>query len=150
MEEGEVLEGNPEAMQEESEEKSNVTSYADTAAKLPTQSGSSKRTGFTMRFELTEDDWTKIWAMIHKTWMVKLLDNDWDPSIKVIWSVWLKGLGLIACENEFGFLRLITLFLPPSTNIVPEDKTIQFLENKMVHKCYKRRDDQIFDDEKVP
>ena len=150
MEEGEVLEWNPEAMQEESEEKSNVTSYADMAAKPPTQSGSTKRTGFTMRSELTEDDWTKIWAMFHKTRMVKLLDNDWDLSIKVIWSVWLKGLGLIACENEFGFPRLITLFLHSSTNIVPEDKTIQFLENKMVHKCYKRRDDQIFDDEKVP
>ena len=165
MEEGEVLEEVTDAMKEGSEEKSKDTTYADAAAKLPNQSGTSKRSGpscfevlhvqsgSTMRSELLEDDWNKIWAMLHEIWMEKLMSDDWDFSIKVEWSAYLKGSGLIACFNEatviflrnliadikldgkvfrawkrkeFGFPRLVTLFLPPSTQVIKssEEKTL--------------------------
>ena len=109
------------------------------------------QSGSNMRAPLLEDDWNKIWALFHDIWMEKLMSDNWDPNVKVEWSTWLNQSGLIACKNEetmifirnlvadikfegkvfrawkrkeFGFPHLVTLFLPPPTNVIPEDKTL--------------------------
>ena len=109
------------------------------------------QTGSNMRSPLPEEDWKRLWALYHEVWMEKLMMDDWNPEVKVEWSAWINDSGLIACKNEdtmifvrnlvaeikfdgkvfrawkrkeFGFPHLVTLFLPPPTNVVPEDKTL--------------------------
>ena len=101
------------------------------------------QSGLTRRSALSKEDWKKIWSLLHEMWAEKLITNQWDPSIKVVWSTWYKKRGLIACQNEatvnfvrniiadikldgkcfrawkkgeFGFPTLVTIFLPEGTN----------------------------------
>ena len=101
------------------------------------------QSGLTRRSALLEEDWKKIWSSLHEIWAEKLISDEWDPSIKVVWSTWYKERGLIACQNEatvnfvrnlvteikldgkyfrawkrgeFGFPSLVTIFLPEGTN----------------------------------